>query len=291
MTAAIMTLARISPSEDVEVAARLLRRDGGIIVEGLIAPDVARQIDQELAPHLDQRSPGFRDGLDDGFYGTQTKRVQGIAIKSPTFVTSILLHDFLLGLADRILLDFCGDYWMSQAETIYLGPGQVAQELHRDDLNWGRASELGIDLQISVLTALGDYDAEVGATRVVPGSNGWPLDRAAEESEVAVAELEVGSALVYLGSLLHGGGSNRTDDRWRKAIYCSYLLGWLTPEEATALSLTPETAALLPERARALLGWASLRGTTRIDGSPSALGLWQLDQSDRDRLGGLFDEV
>jgi len=29
----------------------------------------------------------------------------------------------------------------------------------------------------TVLVALGDYDAEVGATHVVPRSHRWPLDR------------------------------------------------------------------------------------------------------------------
>jgi hypothetical protein len=71
-------------------------------------------------------------------------------------------------------------------------------------------------------------------------------------------------------------------------VYCSYLLGWLTPEEATSRSLTPEVAATLPQRARELLGWSSLRGNPVADGAAGALKLWQLDDADLERHEGLF---
>ena len=281
-------LERLPVTTDHDTLASILRRDGALVIEGLIDVDTALRIDAELEPYVTRRAPGFNGAHDVGFYGPATKRIQGIAAKSPTFVNSVLLHSSLLGLADRLLRKYCGDYWMSQAETIYIGPGESAQELHRDDLNWSHAAELGIDLQISVLTALGDYDAEVGATMVVPGSHTWPLDQPIDPALARPVELEVGSAVVYLGSVAHGGGRNSTTDRWRKGLYCSYLLGWLTPEEATAMSLTPETAAALPLRARELLGWSSQRGTPTVDGTDAALQLWQLDDEDLDRFDGLF---
>ena len=281
-------LERLPADTDPDKLADILRRDGGLVIEGLISATAATTVDAELAPHVEARHAGFNAEFDDVFYGANTKRIQGLAGKSPSFVREILLNPALLALADRILLDHCGDYWMSQAETIFIGPGNPAQELHRDDLNWSDAARLGIDLQISVLTAVGDYDAEVGATMVIPGSHTWPLDQPIDESAARPVELAPGDALVYLGSLVHGGGHNRTADRWRKGVYCSYLLGWLTPEEATARSLTPEVAATLPQRARELLGWSSLRGTTAEAGAAAALKLWQLDDADLARHDGLF---
>jgi len=282
-------LERCPADIDPDKAVEILRRDGGLVLEGLVdAADVAR-IDADLDPWVQARQPGFIGEYDDAFYGTNTTRIQGIPSKSRTFVDAILLHPTLLALADRILLPNCGDYWMSQAETIFIGPGEPAQELHRDDLNWSRAERLGIDLQISVLTALGDYDAEVGATMAIPGSHTWPLDRPIDPADASPVELEPGSALVYLGSLVHGGGHNRTVDRVRKGLYCSYLLGWLTPEEAPAMSLRAEVAATLPQRARELLGWSSVRGNpTAEGGAAAALHLWQLDEADLDRYGGSF---
>ena len=189
--------------------------------------------------------------------------MQGIAAKSRTFVDEYLLHPTLLDIADRVLLPYCGDYWMSQSETIFIGPGNERQSLHRDDLNWNLAAQLRVPLQISVLVALGDYDAAVGATHVVPRSHRWPLDRPIDPAMSQQVELEPGDALVYLGSLLHGGGANVTTDRWRKALYLSYLVGWLTPEEAVPLGIDPEVVATLP---------ASGAPAPRLRRSPRACG-------------------
>ncbi len=39
------------------------------------------------------------------------------------------------------------------------------------------------------------------------------------------AELNPGDALVYSGKTAHGGGANRTPDRWRCAMHLSYVVG------------------------------------------------------------------
>lgn len=282
-------LERCPADTDAAKLAEIMHRDGGVVLEGLVSrADVAR-IDADLAPAVAERQPGFIGEFDDAFYGANTVRVQGIPSRSRTFVDAILLHPTLLAVADEILLPYCGDYWMSQAETIFIGPGEPAQELHRDDANWSFASQLGIDLQFSVLTALGDYDAEVGATMAIPRTHRDPLDTPIDPAQAVPVEMQPGDALVYLGSLVHGGGHNRTADRVRKGLYCSYLLGWLTPEEAPALALRPEVAAELPQRARELLGWSSMRGNPRdASGAEAALHLWQLDRDDLARYDGRF---
>jgi ectoine hydroxylase-related dioxygenase (phytanoyl-CoA dioxygenase family) len=282
-------LERVQPDTHPDKLADLLHRDGGLIIESLIEPDVVDRLNADLDPWIDTRRPGFSAGHDATFYGTNTKRVQGIPRKSRTFVDEVLLHPALLSLADLVLLPNCGDYWMSQAETIFIGPDNPAQDLHRDDLNWNLAATLRVDLQISVLVALGEYTPEVGATMVVPGSHTWPLDRPIDPADARPVTMEPGSALVYLGSLVHGGGHNRTTDRWRRALYLAYLVGWLTPEEAVSVSVGADLARTLPARARELLGWANLR--QRVDtGSEAeaALQFWQLDGGDLDEMDGAF---
>ncbi len=263
-----------------------LRRDGGVVVQGLLSADVAARLHDELEPHVDRRAPGFRD--DDSFYGKHTVRVQGLAAKSPTFVNSVLVNPTLLSVADAVLLAHCGHYWMSQAETIYIRPGNTAQPLHRDDVNWTYAARLGIDLQVSALVALGDYDAEVGATMVVPRSHTGGYDAPIDVSVAHPVEMERGDALVYLGSLAHGGGANTSKGRVRKALYIGYLLGWLTPEEAVVHSVPEDVARALPEQARALLGWANLHGNAAAGGMEAATQLWQLDRDRFEGYGGTF---
>ena len=276
-------LTRFRADSAIDDIVSAVRRDGGAIVSGLLGTEQFDSIVSELAPHVDARPTGFRGFAPDAFYGSNTKRIQGLAAKSRAFVDHVLLSPVLLAVADAILLPNCGDYWMSQAETIYIGPGNKAQALHRDDINWSRAARLGIDLQVSALVAVGDYDAAVGATMIVPGAD-RAHDAPFDPSLAVPVELEPGDALLYLGSLVHGGGANTTSDRWRRAVYVGYLLGWLTPEESVPLSVPEQVAATLPERARRLLGWSNIRGNRPEDGVASQLQLWQMDQNDAARF-------
>ena len=281
---------RVVAGSALHGAVDALHVDGAVVLERLLAPEVVVSIESELEPHVQDRAPGFRPGFDRAFYGGNTKRIQALVAKSPTFASAVLVNPVLLGICDEILGASCGNYWLSQAETIFIGPGEPAQVLHRDDENWSYAQRLGIPLQVSVLVALGNFDEEAGATRILPRSHLWnldaPFDRSAEESVCLLP----GDALVYLGSTVHGGGANATSDSWRRALYAGFLVGWLTPEESVALSIPEDVLRSLPERARALVGWSSLDGNPAcaIDGSQAALGLWQMDSDVLERHGGLF---
>ena len=270
---------------DISAIVDALRRSGGVVVRQLLSADETTRLHDELEPHVERRLPGFRG---DSFYGSHTVRVQGLAAKSRTFVDSVLLNPTLLAVADAVLLANSGHYWMSQAETIYIRPGNTAQALHRDDVNWTYAARLGIDLQVSALVALGDYDAEVGATMVVPGSHRGGYDAPIDASAAAPVEMERGDALIYLGSLAHGGGANTSAGRVRKALYIGYLLGWLTPEEAVVHSVPEDLARSLPTQARALLGWANLHGNATTEGVEAATQLWQLDHDRFEQYDGTF---
>lgn len=276
---------RLSPN-DVPAVVNALLRDGGVVVRGMLTLAAAHQVRAEIAPHVERREPGFGD--DQGFYGPHTVRVQGLAAKSPAFVDTILLNPTLLAIADAVLLEHCGHYWMSQAETIYIRPGNDAQPLHRDDVNWSYAARLGINLQVSALFALGDYDTAVGATNVVLGSHLEPYDSPIDAMRAQPVEMEPGDALVYLGGLAHGGGANTSGDRVREALYIGLLVGWLTPEEAVVHSVPEALARTLPARARALLGWANLRGNVATSGVEAATQLWQLDRDRLDDYRGTF---
>ena len=284
-------LQRLNTDASINEFCDAIRISGGVVITGLLSPHEVGELDRQLDPYVQRRQPGFHhDESDTAFYGGNTKRIQGLAAKSDAFVQSVLLNNILLSITDELLLPNCGDYWMSQAETIFIGPGNKAQVLHRDDVNWSQAASLGIDLQVSALVALGDYDAEVGATMVIPQSHltHGHSDDTVNPTLARPVELEPGDALVYLGSLVHGGGANVTTDRIRKALYIGFLLGWLTPEEAVPQSITEDVARRLPARARELLGWANIHGNAASEGVHAAVQLWQLDRDDLERFDGLF---
>ena len=99
-----------------------------------------------------------------------------------------------------------------------------------------------------------DFTAENGATHIVPGSHKWPLDRQAQPHEEVQGVMKARSVLIWLGSLQHGGGANRTN-RPRTGVVHSYNLGWLRQAEPQYLAVPRQLAAQLPERLQKLLGY------------------------------------
>ena len=71
----------------------------------------------------------------------------------------------------------------------------------------------------------------------------------------SVAEMPAGSAVIYSGGVIHGGGPNSTTTP-RRGAHLSYTLGWLRTEENNYLSCPPAVAATLPRPAQELLGYA-----------------------------------
>ena len=114
---------------------------------------------------------------------------------------------------------------------------------------------------------------ELGATRVVPGSHKMDrIDRFESGADSVPAELGPGDALVYSGYVFHGGGANRTTDRWRRAMHLSFVAGWLTPEESCSRDFTTAELAGYSPRVQRLLGHRSYDPRPHPGG-----GLWLQD--------------
>ena len=86
------------------------------------------------------------------------------------------------------------------------------------------------------------------------------LHRHPEPHEIVTAEMEPGSAVIYLGGTIHAGGANITKDKARRGMHVSYCLGWLRTEEKNYLSLTLDRVRKLSPLAQTLLGYAAHDG-------------------------------
>jgi ectoine hydroxylase-related dioxygenase (phytanoyl-CoA dioxygenase family) len=89
----------------------------------------------------------------------------------------------------------------------------------------------------------------------VPGSRHWQDAREPSPEEVVVAEMPAGSVLLYIGSTLHGGGANRSNDA-RYGLALHYALGWLRQEENQYLAVPLEQASKLPQQIQELMGYS-----------------------------------
>jgi ectoine hydroxylase-related dioxygenase (phytanoyl-CoA dioxygenase family) len=266
---------------DVAVVPRVLEHladDGGVIVREMISAETLRELNADLDAVVESTRPGTRHPGEDTqrFWGAQTKRFTRLAWRSRTFTSEVLCHPVLLAVADELLRPHAADYWMNTGQMMVVGPSSKAQYLHRDADNWPAMNRPGgFEVTVSCMLALTDFTADAGATRVVPTSQAWDdYQRRAAPAEVTQAVMPAGSAMVYTGRVLHGAGANVTAGVWRRGLHISYVLGWLTPEEAGPLGVPEETVRGLPERAQRLLGWRS------YDPGDDAARLWTVDYED-----------
>jgi len=249
-------LQRVEADAPAAQVVSALRQDGAVIVHGLLSSDVVRAINAEVQPFVDRADPDMRH-LNPGvqLFHAQTRHVSGLAGKSPTFATDVMVHPLLMTLCDAILGPSCARYQLNLAHLLERLPGATDQFWHQDEIVWNLVPEPKPELQLASVIALVDFTADNGATRVFPGSHRWEAGRYPTGDEAVVAEMPAGSAIVYLGSTFHGGGAH-TGSEPRRGVHLSYTLGWLRTEENNYLAVPPELACRLPRRCQEVLGYA-----------------------------------
>jgi hypothetical protein len=235
-------------------------RDGGVIVEGFVGPERLARLQRELEPLITSHAPGSTTpGLWTDFHGDQTKRITGLPTHSSAWV-ELLCDERYQAMGDRYLGE--ADYWLNTGQLICIGPGETAQLLHRDELNWPAAARPDEEITVTAIFALTDFTEANGATVVAPGSNHWEgMLPPVPEGAACRATMPAGSALLYSGKVIHGGGANTTEDQWRVGLHAGFCRGWLRAEENFQLTVPLEVARTLPERAQHLLGFRSYSPT------------------------------
>jgi ectoine hydroxylase-related dioxygenase (phytanoyl-CoA dioxygenase family) len=236
----------VSASPDEMLVA--IRRDGAIIVDGVIDAQGLVNLRAETDPYMDATENGK-----DTFTGYSTTRTGGLISRSAR-VCELVQDPVVLKLCDGFLLENCERYQLHLTQVIRLRPGQGSQLIHRDRWAWGTHLS-HVEPQLNTIWALTDFTLENGATQVVPGSTDWPDGRKAESAEIAQATMAAGSVLVYTGSVFHGGGENCSDSD-RIGLNITYSLGWLRQEENQYLSTPPELAKTLDPGLQELIGYS-----------------------------------
>lgn len=279
MTASLARLSAAAPLDDFIAA---LDTDGAAIVEGFLAPAQLAALNADFDRIVKTLAPGVRrptmPAMEE-FYGATTVRFDGLPGKSAAFVEA-MQAPVLTGLADHYLLPHCLDYLFNTGQFIEIRPGETAQRLHRDEDAWRFGPLIAAQiaggpraqLEVEAMVALSDFTAANGATQVVPGSHLWPAEREPEPAEILQAEMPAGSALLYLGSTIHGGGANLTATEARRGMFVGYVVGWLRTEENMFLTVPLEQVRGFPKRVQEVLGYKAHRAIGVVDvGDPGAV--------------------
>jgi ectoine hydroxylase-related dioxygenase (phytanoyl-CoA dioxygenase family) len=228
------TLSAQSATADDVVQA--LIRDGGVVVRNYVSSETLSKLKAELSPYL-----AHDEGYEGAFFPRQTRRVLGVAGKSPTYCEELIAHPLWKEVTE-ILLTTTSSNWngdelfesvskpqINATAPAAIGPGARAQPLHRDDMIHhprlpeitAEQYEIGRDTGVGVFVAGVRTTKENGATRFQPGSHLQNTMRRPDEGAAVQVELEAGDAFIMLASCYHGGSANTTKDvdRWMYALF------------------------------------------------------------------------
>src|SRR5215472_10778242 len=212
MTEDLTELRRLPPGFDLDDHLARLDVDGFTIVEDYLTEDQLVRFREGLIRCLNTyrgRNP---------FEGLATERVYTLVGRGKIY-EEIASDHRLLAILDGLLAP---NYLLSADHAICLYPGETAQALHFDDgfYPFPRPRRA---ISVSVIGAIDAFTPENGGTVLYRGSHKWSSehiqavreavargDTAAEAACRLQLAMPAGAICLFQGTLLHGGGANRT---------------------------------------------------------------------------------
>jgi ectoine hydroxylase-related dioxygenase (phytanoyl-CoA dioxygenase family) len=249
-----------------------IREQGFVVVPDLVPPAELDAMRRTLAPHLEARLLGRND-----FEGHRTQRVYSLVGMAPMFA-DLVEHPHVLAICDAFLEP---NYLLTASQAIDILPGETPQPFHTDDTFY-RIARPRDAVSVSTIVAIDAFTLENGATQLVPGSHRWgdaavdhllaridfetvpeaarvptPATPLPDELRGRVQDVVMspGAAIVFLGTLVHRGGANRSA-RPRLALSNQYCQPWARQQENYFLSIARDQARAMSARVQALLGYS-----------------------------------
>jgi ectoine hydroxylase-related dioxygenase (phytanoyl-CoA dioxygenase family) len=223
-----------------------VRRQGYVIIPSLLSRAQIEGLKSALAPYLRGTLLGRNN-----FEGFHTERVYALLAKVP-LVAELVEHPRVLALLDQLLTP---NYLLSANLAIQLYPGETRQPLHFDD-GFYQVSRPRRAYGVSAIWAIDEFTADNGSTEIIPGSHLWGEERPAEDDpRIEAMMMPPGSVLLFLGTLWHRGGANRSGAP-RLAITPQYCEPWLRQIEQQILAVPRDVAARYSARIQGLLGYS-----------------------------------
>ena len=229
-----------------------LSEQGYTIVADAIEPEMIGTLNDDLL-RLERELAVVPSSND--FEGAHTVRIYNLLIHGAVY-ERVPVHPHVLPLVEGVLDRGC---LVSSLSSIAIDPGETAQPIHADD-QLIPIPKPHPPVVCNTMWALTDFTEANGATRLVPGSHRWDHDPIYGQDYASVpAEMRAGSVLIWHGSLWHGGGANKTDER-RVGIAMNYCAGYVRQQENQQLGIPRDIARGFPKRLRELVGYSVYNG-------------------------------
>ena len=229
-----------------------VHRHGWVVVPGAIDLALVDAIADDLLRL--EKVLGIAPG-DNLFEGVHTTRIYNLLVHGPLY-QRIPVHPNVLPVVEKVLDP---GLLISSVSSIAIGPDETAQPIHSDD-QLIPLPKPHPPIICNTMWAITDFTEENGATRLCPGthlSDHSPDPLGSYDS--IPAEMSRGSVLVWVGSLWHGGGANRTNER-RVGMAMNYCAGFIRQQENQQLGIPLDTMRTFPRRLQELCGFSIYNG-------------------------------
>jgi ectoine hydroxylase-related dioxygenase (phytanoyl-CoA dioxygenase family) len=236
-----------------------LRAQGYTVIEDFLSSATLQAVREGLRPYL-----GTHQGRNN-FEGYKTERVYTLVARGRVF-------EDIAG--EPRVLALCGEFLkpgflLTASQAICIHPGETAQPLHFDDTFYPLPRPRPA-VSVSTIVAVDAFTADNGGTQIVPGSHAWSDAEVAGvydgrdadaptpaglEPRLASVTMPAGACLVFLGTLLHRGGANRSAAP-RLAFSNQYCEPWARTQENFFLGVPAERMRSMSLRLQQLLGYS-----------------------------------
>ena len=257
-------------AEDTARDIAAINADGWVVIPQLLEPALLDEMRAALAPHLQRGLLGRND-----FEGYETQRVYSLVALHPVF-EALAEHPRILAICDALLQP---NYLLTASQAISIQPGETPQAWHTDDAFYAIPRPRPA-ISIATIWAVDPFTSENGATQAVRGSHLWgdvdslasleaidfttrpdpervPVPKVSPEQSDKIVDVTMpaGSVVVFLGTLVHRGGENRSR-RARLGLSNQYCQPWARQQENYMVSVPREQAARMSPRLQAMLGYS-----------------------------------